>query len=110
MGIGERLKEERGRIGLNQTEFAAMAGVQKNAQSNYEKGDRNPDASYLEAIASAGVDVTYVITGVRTPILPASLSPRAARVLSNFELLAEEDKAAIERLIDSILQSQINSK
>lgn len=38
VGIGERLKEERERIGLNQTELAAKAGASKNSQYNYEKG------------------------------------------------------------------------
>ena len=63
--FGERLREERQRLGLNQTEFAALADVQKQAQLKYEKGDRSPDANYLAAIAVAGADVQYIVTGVR---------------------------------------------
>ena len=62
---GERLREERQRIGLNQTEFAGLAHVQKRAQINYESGERSPDATYLAAIAAAGADVQYIVTGVR---------------------------------------------
>ena len=51
MGIGERLKEERERLGFSQTEFAAVAGASKNSQYNYEKGERSPDAAYLAAVA-----------------------------------------------------------
>ncbi|UVA80501.1 helix-turn-helix domain-containing protein [Pandoraea commovens] len=62
--IGSRLKAERKRLGINQTDFSAIAGVQKNAQSNYESDVRSPDAAYLAAVAKAGVDVAFVVTGV----------------------------------------------
>lgn len=41
VGIGERLKEERERLGMNQTDFAAQLNVSKNSQYNYEKGERS---------------------------------------------------------------------
>lgn len=66
MGIGARLREERLKLKLNQTEFAEAAGVKKNAQSNYEKDLRVPDANYLEAALRMGCDVVYVLTGRRT--------------------------------------------
>ena len=65
MTIGCRLKEERKRLRLNQTDFAALAGVQISAQTNYENDKRQPDAKYLAAIAEAGADVGYITTGVR---------------------------------------------
>ncbi len=71
--IFERLKEERNRLGLNQSEFAAIGGVQKGAQINYEQGKRNPDSDYLSAIAAAktkdgkSADVQYILTGERHP-------------------------------------------
>lgn len=65
MSIGERLKEEREKLQYSQIEMAVGAGVKRNAQGNYEKGERAPDANYLAAIAILGVDIKYVITGVR---------------------------------------------
>lgn len=50
---------------MNQTTFAALGGVSKDAQLNYENGSRRPDSGYLEAIAKNGVDVLYVLTGQR---------------------------------------------
>ncbi|WP_162961855.1 helix-turn-helix domain-containing protein, partial [Pseudomonas aeruginosa] len=47
MTIGERLKEERQRLGMSQTELAEQCGVSKNTQLAYEKGERSPDAAYL---------------------------------------------------------------
>jgi len=63
--IGARLREEREALGVNQTDFAQIGGVQRRAQVNYEAGDRSPDAAYLAAVAEAGVDVLYVLTGRR---------------------------------------------
>lgn len=98
---GDRLKEERQRLGLNQTEFGAVAGVQKQAQLKYEKGERSPDADYLAAVAQAGADVQYIVTGVRSSVAlapderllveryresPRPLKDAALRVLLGAEL------------------------
>lgn len=63
--VFERLRSERKRLGVSQTEFGEWGGVSKNAQANYENGSRNPDANYLAAVAKIGVDVNYVLTGDR---------------------------------------------
>jgi len=60
---GERLKRERLRLGLSQAELAEKGGVLRGAQIHYESDARKPDVAYLSRIASAGVDVGYVITG-----------------------------------------------
>ncbi|KEY87629.1 helix-turn-helix domain-containing protein [Pseudomonas capeferrum] len=99
MGIGERLKEERERLGLNQTEFAALAGASKNTQYNYEKGERSPDANYLAAAAHQGVDILYVITGQRLPSPETSLAAGEAEILRQIRSLDTEDRAAVERLL-----------
>ncbi len=65
--FGDRLREERERLGVSQEVMGEMGGVKKLAQRNYENGSRSPSASYLTLVAGAGVDVTYVLTGVRMP-------------------------------------------
>lgn len=69
--FSERLKAERKRLGLKSMELAQVGNVGAVAQSNYERGKRHPDATYLAAIAAAGVDVQYVLTGQRSaePVL-----------------------------------------
>jgi len=64
--FSERLVEERKRLGLNQEDFGAIAGVAKHSQLNYEKGTRIPDARYLIAIGERGVDVGYLLSGNRS--------------------------------------------
>ncbi|MDW5418133.1 helix-turn-helix transcriptional regulator [Iodobacter sp. CM08] len=61
--IGHRLKSERIRLGLSQTAFGAIGGVLKQAQSNYERSERYPDAGYLESLHKVGVDILYIVTG-----------------------------------------------
>nr|WP_300309241.1 helix-turn-helix transcriptional regulator [Halomonas sp.] len=59
-------------MAMSQTELAAIGGVGKTTQINYEKGTRSPDTNYLTAVAEAGVDVLYVITGERREALVAA--------------------------------------
>lgn len=66
MDIGARLKSERLRLGLSQAAIGAIGGVEANAQGRYENGTRFPRADYLALIAQSGVDVLFVITGMRT--------------------------------------------
>lgn len=61
---GRRLKEERMRLKLSQTAFAAAAGVSKGSQILYEKGSA-PPADYMVAINEIGADMMYVLTGKR---------------------------------------------
>lgn len=64
MDLGFRLKAERERLGLSQTEFAAIAGASKHAQINWEKNAAAPNANALCAWAGRGLDVAYVVTGL----------------------------------------------
>lgn len=61
--ISERLKTEREGLGLSQQALSDRLGISLRSQQNYEKGDRSPDANYLAAIAAAGADVRYILTG-----------------------------------------------
>lgn len=64
--IGERLREERTRLGLSQVALGDIGGVRKQAQLNYEKGERTPDAAYLSAISKFGADIQFIVTGIRS--------------------------------------------
>lgn len=92
--IGGRLKKERERIGLNQTDMAAHGGVQLRAQVRYEKGERMPDAEYLAGVANAGIDILYVITGVRTG--DPKLKPDEAALVDNYRNSPSEEQKALQ--------------
>lgn len=82
VSIGERLREERERLGMNQSDFASIGALTKRALSRYENGERSPDAAFLAAIAVAGADVLYILTGQRSaPVAPQALLPASDRAL-----------------------------
>ncbi|WP_081818755.1 helix-turn-helix domain-containing protein [Pseudomonas sp. PH1b] len=61
--FGDRLRKERERLELSQQQLADCCGVTMRSQRNYEKGERQPDVSYLSAFEQAGGDVLYIVTG-----------------------------------------------
>jgi len=65
MSIGQRIREERQKLGLSQTAFGALGGVGKTTQILYEADERVPDSDYLIAIAKKGADPIYVLLGKR---------------------------------------------
>lgn len=67
--FGERLKQERLRLGLSQENLASVGGVQRGAQIKYEKNERLPDAGYVSSIANIGIDVQYLLTGRKKTVL-----------------------------------------
>lgn len=83
MNIGMRLREERERLAMSQEKFGALGGVQKRAQINYESGERQPDAGYLAAIAAAGADVLYILTGQRSGTLPPMTMSQSMSAISD---------------------------
>ena len=96
--IAERLKSERENLGLSQQALADRLSISLRSQQNYEKGDRNPDSAYLAAIAAAGADVLYILTGQRSQPAPPTteLAPRQRALLDNYEHTNEAGKKIIE--------------
>lgn len=64
--FGERLKEERLRVGMSQIELANAIGMSQGSQTLYETAKRNPDMAYLIAIQELGLDAAYIVTGAFT--------------------------------------------
>lgn len=68
--IGERLAQERARLGWSQTEAARLADVGFSTYGAYEQGRSTPNAECLQLLAQHGVDVLFVVTGeVATTVL-----------------------------------------
>lgn len=99
--FGERLKEERLRAGLSQEAFGEIGGVQKLAQRNYEKGNRDPNASYLTAIAAAGADIKYILTGERSTAAQPDSSTRSSSLSIDRERLEIAVEAVMEGLSET---------
>jgi transcriptional regulator with XRE-family HTH domain len=60
----DRLRKAREVTGLDQGQFAELAGISRQTVSNYESGTREPRGLYLRAWAEAsGVDLGWLETG-----------------------------------------------
>jgi transcriptional regulator with XRE-family HTH domain len=96
--MGSRLREVRQHSGLSQAEFGAIGGVKKRAQINYENDARQPDGKYLDALALAGYDISYIITGTPNPAMARGLASALASVEeARARALAENARAAQQR-------------
>lgn len=96
--IGERLREERERLGLSQTQIAEIAkelgakGATRQSQALYEKGEQTPSAAYISAISTTGADVLYILTGQRAvPVV----SRKKQILLSHFDACDEDGQDAM---------------
>lgn len=81
--FGERLRQERIRLDMSQEAFGAAGGVKKVAQSNYETGKRYPDGQYLERVSGIGVDIQFVVTGIRSDNSEGESTRPSARLVSD---------------------------
>lgn len=102
--FGDRLRQERTRLGLTQEAFAAIGGVKKLAQINYEQGKTLPDAGYLVSLAGVGVDISYVMLGV-----PAnnSLTDDENELLVGYRHLDLRGKARVLGVIEGIAEPAV---
>lgn len=104
--FGERLKEERVRLGLTQIELAEKSGQSREMLGKYERGAAEPGAGVLMALAAVGMDMLYVLSGQRTPQTIASLSSEESALLDNYKHSDEEGRAAARRVLSSLAQQK----
>lgn len=100
MSLGARLKEERKRLGFNQSEFAALVGSSYKSQLRWEKDESSPSADALNIWAGIGLDVLYVVTGQRSADLPPHLnipkmSQEKQELMDAFDNMSPEQRRAI---------------
>ncbi|MBL8512162.1 MAG: helix-turn-helix transcriptional regulator [Betaproteobacteria bacterium] len=116
MSIGDRLREERERLGLSQTAMAQLFDTSKRVQISYEQGRTYPNANYLAVLAEKGVDVFYVVTGKRLkmyadppPAAPA-LTRQEEMLVNNYRQTSEEAKKALLRTSLAFAQEKVAKK
>lgn len=66
MSIGERIAEERKRLGFTQAALAQKMGISLISQKRYEANDRLPNIHYVGALSNLGISIGYVLTGSRS--------------------------------------------
>ena len=105
--FGERLKEERERLGLSQAAAGAAAGVSREMWGKYERGAM-PGGEVILSLAGAGFDMAYLFTGARGAA--PSLSREESALLDNFRHCPPEGRACIKATSDAFAKSSRSNK
>ena len=113
--ICDRLREVREALGLSQQALAERCGITARSQRNYESGERLPDAAYLAAIAAAGADVLYILTGQRAGGAAAPPPPRAVSegdrvLLDNFHAAPAQVQAGVKTTLGAFADASAQVK
>lgn len=98
MTIGERIKAARLDKGYTQEQLAQMIGVAKSTLTGYEKGNREPDAMKINALARA-LDVTgdYLLdTGFKP-----SVSTQAMEIARAYDKMSSYGKSLIDKIVEN---------
>jgi transcriptional regulator with XRE-family HTH domain len=117
MTIGERFKEIRKKIGLNQTEMAKLLGLEsQNAISSYEKGRNQIPDSIKVFLHQKGFNIIWLLTGegemLRSNVVQdkktaeiKALKNKIAEISADIERLEAEtsgDNEVVDRTIKTI--------
>ncbi|WP_459909259.1 helix-turn-helix domain-containing protein [Caballeronia sp. HLA56] len=97
--MATRLRIERKRLGDSQRSLANKAGVTEKTQAMYENGHRFPDSRYLQLVAQSGVDVLYVLTGMRSE---QTLTSEELILVHSYRRLAPHIRRAVVLFVRSL--------
>ena len=98
--ISERLKAERLRLNLKQTDILKHVDVAISTFSSYENGKRSPDIGFLLNLGELGYDVGYVVLGEREL---SDLSTDELAWLDVFRGLKSDDRERLMKMAKSLL-------
>lgn len=100
--FGGRLKESRKNLGLSQSDAADLTGVTREHWGRCERGMGMPGGEVFAALANAGADVRYILTGKRDFDPPCKLSSEEETMLDYFQQASKEArKAALRALLSA---------
>lgn len=105
-----RLRELRNEKGISQQTIADLLHVSQQSITNYESGKNEPDIQALCVLADYfGTSVDYLIghTDFRDKIEPRNpydLNAQESDMVDRFRLLSEDERNALNVLIDTFLK------
>lgn len=101
--ISERLRGERLRLDLKQTDILKQLDVAISTFSSYETGKRSPDIEFLLRLGELGYDVGYVVTGERVEGGSVVLPPDESEWLEIYRELGADDRERLIKMAKSLL-------
>lgn len=104
MQIGDRLREERDKLGLTQTEMAKACGVAFRTYCDYEASKTEPKASLLARLNEMGVDVMYILSGCRIP--QDNISIEEKKLIENYRAMDEAARLNVQAVGAAFAKSE----
>ncbi|MEL4889728.1 helix-turn-helix domain-containing protein [Pectobacterium betavasculorum] len=104
-GFAQRLRDLRRQKGLSQSELGKLADLHYTHIGRFERGTSRPGGDTLKRLADA-LDVTgdYLLEGATDEAAKARFEDRELlRQFQEVELLPDEDKEVIKKLLDAFL-------
>ena len=98
--IGDRIKQERTRLGWTQAELVSRmkTTVRPQVVSQWELGQTDPTAKNCHLVAVAmNVSIDWIITGALPKERAPALASRERALQNNYAALSEQDKREAER-------------
>ena len=107
--IGERLKEERKRLNLSQTELCELTGITRKTLFSYETGERSPNVLFLSALFDHDFDVDYILKGEQDILRPSLMKKIQKAAESAFQMVNSTDIAVTPAQFAQMLTSLLDT-
>ena len=105
IGIGERLRNERKPLGLQQPVIMAHLKKKKKTIINWENGQSSPSADQIASLVEIVFDALYILTGVRSQPAESTLSQPEQAIIEHYRKTDEVGQRAIEQTASALAQS-----
>ncbi|MFW2077521.1 helix-turn-helix domain-containing protein [Acinetobacter sp. ULE_I010] len=98
---GERLKEERRRLGIKtQDELAEIMGVAKNSIGRFEKHNEPLNTDYLDRLEDHGFNIAYILWGTKE-VKNSELSDDEVKLIQLYRQTREEMRQGLVSLVET---------
>ena len=99
-GAGERLREARIFLRLDQSEMAELLGISLSQYGKTERGDRPLNPSCLKVLNDKGINPNYIATGEGA----LKTGPNLGRIGEMVSRLNETQQRMIEAMVTTLLE------
>ncbi|HBZ57526.1 MAG TPA: transcriptional regulator [Sutterella sp.] len=95
--IGERIRDERERLGYTELQIAQLLGIPLETYQAQERGESDPGLFSLPRLEACGFDILFIVTGERNkPVQEES------ELLQRFRELSAKGRASIFMTLDAL--------
>ena len=95
--LGERLRDERERLGYTELQIAQLLGIPLEQYQAEERGEVDPGLFSMPRLDACGFDVLFIVTGTRNkPVQEES------QLLQRFRELSAKGRASIFMTLDAL--------